>query len=492
MKIPFFRLFPAFPLVAAIFVFTGCGGGGGGGGGIAGGGIGGTGIGTVTGFGSVIINDIREFEIDADTEIFRDGDPITQAELEQPANEGMVAQVDVGDDVSDDFTSGTAVTINIDNLVKGPVTSVSPLQVLQQTVVVNADTSLLNMGGNVANLVIGNIVEVSGFADSNNVIQATRIERKAGGILVWKLTGPVDFVVPASFQIGNQTVELNGVVPDDCGGGLQDGDLVEVKATPIAGFTAGDPLDTVTDVECEVPGLDIPAGATGVIEAEVEGLVTAVTTLSDFRVNGQRVITTAATTFEGGAAQDIVLGAKLEAEGTLNTATGILTAEEIEFRETRIRIEAPVQPGDVDTDADMLTIMTIPVIANSLTKDEDRIFIDGLPGTWQVEINGFVDGAGEVIATEVKVTSMTPDFSDVRLRGPAETLVPNDSFDIAGVTVDVTTAVSIKDERIEPAADLTPALFFDAISSGTPVQVEKGTYNPVTETITSGEIEIED
>ncbi len=490
MHFPVQKIFPAMFLVVAILAFSACGGGGVGT--VAGGGIGGTGIGTITGFGSVIINDIREFDIDTETEIFRDGDPITQGELEQPDNEGMVAQVDVGDDVSDDFTSGTAVTINIDNLVKGPVTSLSPLQVLRQTVVVNADTSLVNItGGNVANLQIGASVEVSGYANSDNVIQATRIEQQAA-LLVWKLTGPVNTVIAnTSFRIGSQTVELNGVVPRDCGTGLQDGDFVEVKATPIPAFTSGDPLDTVTDVECEDPGLDIPAGASGTIEAEVEGLVTAITNPGDFRVNGQRVVTTAGTRFEGGGAQDIVLGTKLEAEGTLNTATGILTAEEIEFRETRIRIIAPVQPGDVDTGADTLTIITIPVSANSLTKDENGIFSAGLTGSRQIEINGFVDSAGQVIATEVK--NIAPaDFSDVRLRGPAEMLMPNVSFAIAGVTVNVATAVSISDERVEPPADLTPALFFAAISSGTPVQVEQGTFNPGPDTITFGEIEIED
>ena len=54
-------------------------------------------------------------------------------------------------------------------------------------------------------------------------------------------------------------------------------------------------------------------------------------------------------------------GVKLEAEGRLDTATGILTAEEIEFRETRVRIEGPVQPGDVDTDLDTLVILGITV-----------------------------------------------------------------------------------------------------------------------------------
>ena len=75
---------------AALVALTGCGGGGGGS--LAGtGGIGGTGvrvagvgIGTTTGFGSVIINDVRQFTIDSETTILHDGSEISEAELQLP------------------------------------------------------------------------------------------------------------------------------------------------------------------------------------------------------------------------------------------------------------------------------------------------------------------------------------------------------------------------------------------------------------------------
>jgi hypothetical protein len=481
----------ALPLLGLAIAGCGGGGGGGGGGSIAGGGIGGTGIGTITGFGSVIINDTRTFGITGETGLFIDGVAVSEPELEQ-TGEGLVTRVIVSDDVSADFTSGTALTVEAENIVKGPVTGISPLQVLEQTVVVNGDTLLVDMAGDIGNVNIGDIVEVSGYADSANVIQATRVQRKAGGTLVWKLTGPASAVVAnTSFEIGNQRVVLNGVVPRDCNGGLASGDLVEVKADPIPGFVSGDDLDSTWDVECETPGLSIPDGSGDSLEAEVEGLVTFITSASDFRVNGQRVVTNAATQFEGGGPQDIVLGVKLEAEGRLDTATGILTAEEIEFRETRFRIEGPVQPGDVDTDQDTLVILGITVSGNSLTEDEDGIFTAGLPGNTQVEVNGYVDSSGNAIATELRDRGAA-DPGDVRLRGPAENLLPLSSFDILGVTVDVDSAVSIQDERVEPPQVLDAVQFFNAIGNGTPVQVQGGTYNPGPNTITGGEIEIED
>ena len=108
--------------------------GGAGSGLFAGGGISGTGLGTITAFGSVEINDIRDFTTDANTQFFLDDDPVAdQATLEAllcggvpcvATNPGMVARVDIGSDVSADFTSGTAITVNAFNLVKGPVTGI--------------------------------------------------------------------------------------------------------------------------------------------------------------------------------------------------------------------------------------------------------------------------------------------------------------------------------------------------------------------------------
>jgi len=484
-------------MVLAITSLIACGSGGGGGGGgglVAGGGISGTGVGTITGFGSVIINDTREFEFDGETRFFRDGVEVIESTFMQDGA-GMVSRVEIGDDVSADFTSGTAATVTADNAVKGPVTSISPLQVLEQTVVVNGDTVLDNIPGNdTANLVPGDVVEVSGFADSANVIQATRVEFKGAGAPVWKLTGPVSNVIAnTSFQVGAQVVLLNGVVPRDCGASLNNGEFVEVKAAEDPGFTpGGDTLDTVTDVECQVPGLGVPDNATGtILEAEIEGIVTTVTAPDDFIVNGQRVVTNGTTEFEGGAAEDIVVGVKIEAEGDLDTNTGILTADKIRFRETRTRIEAPVTVpggglGGSFTIMDVIIVNTTP-----LTEDDDGL-VDGTGpnGSMQIEVRGFVDGSGTVVATEVRERG-SADFTDVRLRGPIDNIV-NPTFEILGVTVDTATATSIFDDTVSPAQSIDATTFFSRVSDGTPVQVENGTFSSGPPRITFGDIEIED
>lgn len=489
------NIFRSLTTSLAVIALAACGGGGGGGG-LAGGGVSGTGIGTITGFGSVKINVSRDFTTDANTLFFLDDDPVAdQATLEAllcgggacgATNPGMVARVDIGADVSADFTSGTAVSVNAFNLVKGPVTGVNPLRVLEQTVTVTGDTVLQDVPGNaVANLAPGNIVEVSGFADANNVIQATRLEFKQAGAPVWKLVGPASNVLAGSFQVGNQLVQLNGVMPRDCIGGLTAGDLVEVKATQDPTFAAnGDTLDTVTDVECQVPGLGVPGNANGtVLEAEVEGIVTVINGPGDFVVNGQRVITNAGTLYEGGAAEDIVIGAKLEAEGDLNLGTGILAADKVKFRETRVRIEAPLNIPGPGVGGSFTILDVITVNTTSLTDDDDGIITGLTSGNRQVEVRGFVDSTGDVFATELRDRGQA-DATDVRLRGPtSDTCAPlsgDTTLSILGVTVDTASnAIPLVylNETVEPPVQLADNTALCAlISVGSGVEVETGIF----------------
>ena len=196
----------------ALIALTGCGGGGGslaGTGGIGGTGVrvAGVGVGTTTGFGSIIINDVRQFTIDSQTRILRDGEEISEAEL-QLEGAGFATHVEIGEDVSPDFTSGTAVTIAVDNNVKGPVTSIAPLTVLGQNIVTTGDTLLAGLT-DINALALSEEVEVSGFSDDNNVIQDS----------------------PAQPDVGEDLHdETTGVLPS-LGGGCEDRNVVDVEET---------------------------------------------------------------------------------------------------------------------------------------------------------------------------------------------------------------------------------------------------------------------
>jgi hypothetical protein len=471
--------------------------GGGSGGFLAGGGISGTGIGTITAFGSVIINDVREFQIDANTTIIWDGNVLTEQQL-MDRGIGAVARVDVSG-ANDGLTSGTAVTIYVGNLAKGPVTGTGPLQVLGQTVVFDSNVVTVvddvpAPGFDPGTLQVGDIVEVSGFADDANVIQATLLEHKKITVTPdWKLAGKVTATAPGEFNIGTQRVVLNGVMARNCAGSEPAvGELVDIKATPDPDFNTGPApndatLDTVTDVECETPGLGVPAGTAGsVIEAGIEGIVNSLAcTGGDFEVGGQCIDNTSVpVTYEGGAVEDIVLGAKLEAEGDLDTVTGVLIADRIRFRENRVRIEAPVNVpaggvGSAFTILDVVTVNTTP-----LTEDnDDLINMPASSGNRQVEVRGYVDSSGTVFATEIRDRGPGDPF-DVRLRGPtSDTCDPSildTELDILGVMVDTDSGafpVTYINETVEPPVVLADnAAFCALVSIGSSVEVEKGIF----------------
>jgi hypothetical protein len=456
-------------------------------------GIGGTGapvkiagrsMGVITDFGSVVINGDRVFEVNANTIFSIDGQSMPEAEFIQQGK-GLVTRLDIGTDISTDSSSGSAVVIASDNVLKGPITALAPLTVLNQPVVITSDTFLQNIADNsLSSLRINDIVEVSGFINSDNIVDATRLELKAGGLSEWELNGYIsNLIANASFKIGNQTVVINGATLDRCGPGLSNGLFVEVKATPDTDLAV---LTTVTRIECKTQGLGVPDNAVDTqFPASMEGVVTAFTSIYEFEINGQRVATSGGTKFEGGNSNDIALGLRLEAEGMLYTDTGILSADMIRFRQGRVRIAAPVTPADI-TVGESLNIIGIHVIATSATRDDHQVISTGLPVTRQIEVRGFADSQGLMFASEIRNIG-NPQPQHVRLRGPADNIA-NPLFKIAGVTINTDTAVSLQDDS---GNDVTQEEFFGLIDTGTFIEVEHGNYNAGAGSINAADIEIE-
>lgn len=472
-------------LIISLFL-TACGGGSGGGDSLAGGGIGGTGTGTATGFGSIIVNELSEFQIDGNTTITVDGEPASESDL----TIGMAVKYQIASDASADLRTGTALSIDADTQICGPVTQTHPLKVLAQDVIVTADTVLVDIKDNdPGNLAVGDVIDIYGYSDSNNVLHASRMELQIGGAPVWEITGVASAIVAdSSFAIGVQSITLNGAVVRDCDAGFEAGDVVSVKATEIADFAPGDALDTVTDVECIPLGLPIPGNPiTSVIPAEIEGLVNRQDSATEWVVNWQDVVIDANTVYVDGTAEDLFIGTKLEVEGRLDTTTNLLTAETIRFNQPRLRIEAPVASSAV-TVGEGLQIMGITALATPLTDDEDGIIANGFPpgvAEQPLEVRGFVDGSGTLFATRVGASgSANPD--DVSLRGPVANIAAP-LFEVLGVTIDAGSATQLFDAA---GNSITVDQFFDLISDSSHVQVEDGVFDGVSR-INNGVMEIE-
>lgn len=442
------------------------------------GGIGGSGMtagsgnGEITAFGSVIFDD-STFAVNDSTIFTVDGLTVNgQSDL----GEGMIASFEIGEDAAPNLATGTAQRIDAVTALKGVVTNISPLEVLGQPVIVTADTVLDSVpGNNVANLLTTDLVEIYGIVDDNNNIRATRIEYKTlSGLVEWKLTGVASNVTATTLAIGNQIVNINGVAIDNCLGGLNAGDFVEIKANPNIGFLAGDTLNLVTKVECEFRAIPIPSNPNAsVIPAQFEGVVTGYTGAGDFDffLSEQLVEFSLATEFRGGNIDDLVDGTRLEAEGLFDTGTLVLTANEIKFRQTRVRIEAPVNPGDVIPGVS-LDILGLTVFGTAATEDDDNILAsaNGLPG--QVEVRGFVDSAGDIYAEEIRARGGV-DNSDIRLRGPVANLA-NPNLEILGVPVNLSGAAGYFDLLGNP---IVINVFFGLLNDGDIVEVEDAQLN---------------
>jgi hypothetical protein len=313
----------------SVFLLISCGSGGGGM--MAGGGIGGTGIissGTITTFGSIVVNG-TEFDTSTAAIIVNGaeigvGDEIVLDNLDI----GRVVTVEGTGNLDDISAVGVRVIYN-DN-VRGPIESINDIDdattkeivVLGQIVVVNVITKL--EGTDFDKIAQNDLVEVSGLVDDTGAIRATFLE-KTGEFMPGNVVGVTGFIVnldidAKTFEINDLTVNYASIDSGSLPEGFADDLLVEVEGTLDA---AGGEM-RATSIEL---GDEIGDGDSD--QVEVLGFVTDIGSAFEFTVGNQKVQFDTTTLFVDGKPEDILLGAKLEAEGLL--VDGILFADEIEF-----------------------------------------------------------------------------------------------------------------------------------------------------------------
>lgn len=460
-------------LSAVGFLTSSCGGGGGGGD-VAGGGLSGTGIssGAITNFGSIFVNGV-EFETSG-ASISLDDTAVSENDLKI----GMVVKVQG----TFNTTSGSALTVAAEDVVKGPVQSVAgdglSLVVLGQTVLVNNTTAIDNSipGQLITNLKPNDLVEVHGFVKDKGIISATFIELKTA-FAQFHVKGFAENVNTGArtFTIGALAIDYNAAdVSDLAGGHPASNQFVEVKGQNPLGV--GGQL-MATKVEPE--GLGVADAG----EAEVEGFVTSLTSTSDFFLDSQHVVTTGGTRFEGGLQSDIAFGVKLEVEGSLSG--GILTAEKVSFRDN-IELEADV----AGVGANSFTLKGLSGI--SVTVDSQTEFKGNAAAFGDIAVNDHVQVRGRllsgntVIASEVDETSAN---TDVILQGPIDAFTPppTDSITILNVVIDTT---AISDGNFHGVDDIVVgrAAFYTGVKVGSLVKA-KGTSGA---SVTWKEVELED
>ena len=438
--------------------------------------------GTITGFGSVFVNG-KKFETSGSSFVV-DGQLGSQGDLKLGMTVVVIGSVN-GDQRS-------ASSVRQKDAVEGLVQSVAAdglsLIVMGQTVLVDSTTLIDNNipGQNILNLVAGtDTVEVNGHIRPNGVIQATFIEKKFPGTVTPEVRGFVKNHNDGAktFQIGNLTVNYATALINDMtnpAGNAWNGLFVEAKG---AQFIPGPNVQTegmlvATKVEPENPGVQ------QVDEFEVEGFVTQVVGPDDFFIGTTHVQTTLNTEFRGGTIDEIIVGAKLSAEGRL--ANGILTANHVKFHES-VKLEGNI--ASINLGANTFTVTGLPgvmVSVNSQTefKADSGNTLNDLSVGDHIQVRGRVGGGNSVIATRVEQRSAD---DEVDLQGPVQA-VSNPNLTILGVTVN-TSALNDNDFQGVNDQPIGRAAFFNAVKVGTLVKVQ-GRLNG--DIVTWREAELED
>lgn len=411
--------------------------------------------GTITGFGSVIVNGKR-FETSSSS-FTVDGQSGSQSDLKT----GMTVTVN-GSFNGDQRSARTVLQKDaVEGLVQSVAADGLSLIVMGQTVFVD-NTTLIDdniPGRNLLNLVVGtDNVEVNGHIRSNGVIQATFIEKKLINVtpeIRGFVTNQNDGA--KTFQIGALTVNYATALINDMpnpSGTSWNGLLVEVKGTV---FNPATTTLTATKVEPENQGV-----GNQVDEFEVEGFVTQVRGPGDFFIGNTHVQTTGNTEFRGGALDEIVVGAKLSAEGRWEN--GVLLAKHVKFH-ANSKLE-----GDIQTIAgNSITIMGLPgvtVTVNSQTELKNGSLDRLSPGD-HIRVRGGLTGTNSILATLVELRSPG---KDVDLQGPVQA-ISNQTLTILGLAINTT---EINDGNFKGFNDqsIGRTAFFNAVRVGTVVKVK--------------------
>ena len=278
--------------------------------------------GAITGFGSVFVGGVR-FDDSAATVADDDGNTKSRSDLKL----GMMVEIDAGA-VDRAAASALALRIRLGNEIVGPVgainTTASTVVVLGQTVLVTTSTVFDDtLSGGLSALTAGKVVEVFGILDpANNRVVATRIEAEDGAT-AYKLRGQIKNLdtTAKTFTINGQVISYAGLPAAQVPAGLTNGQIVRVllQTAQVNGAWVATALRG---------GLRLPDGRP---EAHVEGVITVFTSTSNFEINGLKIDASRASFPDGNA--DIVLGARVEVDGSVNN--GVLVATKVEVADRR-------------------------------------------------------------------------------------------------------------------------------------------------------------
>ena len=292
------------------------------GGGVGSGGTGGFASGPITGFGSVIVNDVR-FDDSSPTIDISDADGVRRSR--DDLRLGMTVEVESGAITTDanGVATAQASRIRVESELRGPVLAVDAgtgsFTVLGQKVVVTAATVFAeSINGGLSGLTGAGApaaVEVyATFDAATNSYRALRVDPAAADAAL-RLRGPVQQIDNAAqtVRIGNANYSIGALTQPPSG--LAAGQIVRLQLQPASGAgnlavkSWGSTVQPVADTDA----------------VKLRGVVSAFTSLSNFSVDGRRVDGSAASVNSSGGA--VALGARVDVEGPV--VGGVLRATKV-------------------------------------------------------------------------------------------------------------------------------------------------------------------
>ncbi len=292
--------------------------------------------GTLTGFGSIIVNGVHFDETGAT--ITDDAGTVHAASA---LGLGMQLQVD-----SAAVTNGTATAhaVRFGSIALGPVASVdssaSSFVMLGQTVDVSTDTVFdSTLAAGLSALSVDTVVAVHGVYDSaSGHIVASRID-SASGATAYKLRGIVASLdtTAKTFSIGAAVIDYSGIASADVPSTLADGATLRVLLA-----TTRNASDQWVATRLGDGAAPKPADHS---QALVRGAISSFTSSTSFSVNGLAVDASSASFPDG--TSGLALGVRVEVAGTISSGVLVATVVRLESAHHGDSSHAPQVHGTI-------------------------------------------------------------------------------------------------------------------------------------------------
>ncbi len=289
--------------------------------------------GTVTGFGSVIIDGVTY------------DDSVVKVAVDNGATQGSplpLGDLKLGMTVDATVEDGKLTQVTVRAAMSGPIeridSAAASFSVYGQTIKVvtsGATPTLFEGVGGLSSLAVNDRVEVHGTVDASRAVVATRVERKPrdsveAGV---RLGGAV-----AALDASAKTFKLNELTVDYSSAAITPANQTLANGVEVVAFGSAAPASgRFTAQTLRIRGAD--DGAPMI----VGGRVTSFVSLADFAVAGQRV-NAATAVLEGGTATDIAAGQAVAAEGRV--VSGVLNADKLRVIKTPLDVLASLK-GEV-------------------------------------------------------------------------------------------------------------------------------------------------